>query len=193
MILHLSIRLTRLTVTEEGKGIATLPVLTTGRALNLVVKMTLTDTARLATSRGETTAFTMFHGGSTDPVVTGITTDGLVRRIDKDDFKVFEGGVLVDPVRIEDAQVGTLTTDTLFSNATEGTSGFELVNTVSGGFTHDLTLADLLLAASTTDTNTENDNSLLGFVSQTAGLIRAAGAAGTVNNVQLTIFPGTNT
>ena len=36
--------LDRLTVTEEGESVATLPVLTTGRTLDLVVKVTLADT-----------------------------------------------------------------------------------------------------------------------------------------------------
>ena len=135
----------------------------------------------------------MLHGRSADPVVTGITTDSLVGGVDEDDFEVFEGGVLVDPVRVQNAQIGTLATNTFFGNATERAGRLELVNTVSGGFTHDLTLADLLLTTTTTDTDTENDNSLLGLVTETTGLVRATGAASTVDNVQLTVFPGTDT
>lgn len=36
--------------------------------------------------------------GFNNPIDTGVTTDGFVLRIDKDDFKVFVGGVLVDPI-----------------------------------------------------------------------------------------------
>lgn len=51
-----------------------------------------------------------------DPVNPGITANCLVLRIDEDDFEVFIRGILVDPVRIENSQIGAAATDTLFGS-----------------------------------------------------------------------------
>lgn len=81
--------------------------------------------------------------GVTDPVDAGITTDGLVLGIDKDDLVVLVGGVLVDPVGVQDAQVSSAATNTLLSGGLESTLVLELVNTVVGGLacSHNRTLA----------------------------------------------------
>jgi hypothetical protein len=71
--------------------------------------------------------------GLDDPVDAGITTDGLVLRIDEDDFEVLVGRILVDPVGVEDAKIGGTTTDTLFSSGSERSLVFELVHTLVGG------------------------------------------------------------
>ena len=36
-----------------------------------------------------------------NPINASITTDGFVLRVDKDDFKIFVGGVLINPVRVQ--------------------------------------------------------------------------------------------
>jgi hypothetical protein len=48
-----------------------------------------------------------------DPVDAGVAANSLVLRVNKDDLEVLVGGVLVDPVRVQDTQVGAATTDTL--------------------------------------------------------------------------------
>lgn len=183
----------RLSVAQQGEGVAALPVLATGRTLDLVVAVALSDTTGLATSRSETTVFAVLHGRIADPVVARIATDGLVRGVDENDFEVLVGGVLVDPVGVQDAQVRALATDAFFSDATKAADGLELVNTVSSGLTHNLTLTDLLLATTTADTDAVNDNTLLSLVAQAASLIGAAGTRGTVDDVELAVFPSTNT
>lgn len=81
--------------------------------------------------------------GVTDPVDAGITTDGLVLGVDKDDLVVLVGRVLVDPVGVQDAQVSSAATNTLLSGGLESTLVLELVNTVVGGLacSHNRTLA----------------------------------------------------
>ena len=71
-----------------------------------------------------------------DPVDAGIAADGLVLRINKDDLEVLVGRVLVNPVRVENAQVGAATADTLLSGATERTLVLELVHTMVGGLAY---------------------------------------------------------
>jgi hypothetical protein len=56
-----------------------------------------------------------------------------VAGVDQDDLEVLVGGVLVDPVRVEDAQVGAAAADTLLSGGLEGALVLELVDTLVGG------------------------------------------------------------
>lgn len=68
-----------------------------------------------------------------DPVDAGIAADGLVLGVDQDDFVVLVGGVLVDPVGVQDTQVGGMATDTLLSGGLERALVLELVDTLVGG------------------------------------------------------------
>lgn len=67
-----------------------------------------------------------------DPVDPRISADGLVLRVDQDDLEVFVGGVLVDPVRVEDPEVGATTSDALLGGGLEGSLVLELVHTLVG-------------------------------------------------------------
>ena len=102
----------------------------------LVVAMTLSETTGLLASGSETTRFAMLVDWVDDPVDARITTDGLVLRVDEDDLVVLIGRVLVDPVGVEDAEIGAATADTLFSGGTEGALVLELVDTLVGGLAY---------------------------------------------------------
>ncbi len=67
-----------------------------------------------------------------DPVDASITADGLMLRVDEDDFEVLVGGVLIDPIRVENTQVGATTSDTLLSSRFEGSLVLKLVHTLVG-------------------------------------------------------------
>ena len=99
----------------------------------LVVSVTLAQTTRLLASCGETTRFTVLVDRVDDPVDAGVATDSLVLGINENDLEVFVGGVLVDPVRVENTQVGAATSDTLLSGRLQGSLVLELVNTLVGG------------------------------------------------------------
>jgi hypothetical protein len=71
--------------------------------------------------------------GVDDPVDAGILADGLVLRINEDDLEVLVGRVLVDPVRVENAEVGAAAADTLLSGGLEGSLVLQLVDTLVGG------------------------------------------------------------
>ena len=151
--------------------------------------------------------------GVTDPVDAGITADGLVLGVDEDNLEVLVGGVLVDPVGVQDAQVGAAAADTLLSSRLESTLVLELVDTVVGGLacsrnrtlakkflqiadfdcvardekirTVGGTLGNGALATTAADTGTVDNVTLLGLVTQTASLVGAAGAGSAVDDVQL--------
>jgi hypothetical protein len=182
-----------LTVTTERESVATLPGGTTTRTLGVVETMTLSMTTGLSANGGKTTGLTTLVNGVGDPVDTGIATDGLVRGVDKDDLKVLVGGILVDPVAVQHTEIGALLTDTLFGGGAEGALVFELVDTLVDGLTIGGTLGNRSLATTTTDTDTVDDISLLGLVTQTTGLVGARGTRSTVNDIQLSEFPTSDT
>ena len=71
-----------LTITEEGQGVATLPVLATRTTDGLVEAVSLAEATALATGRSQATVLAVLHGWLADPADAWVTTDGLVRRID---------------------------------------------------------------------------------------------------------------
>lgn len=123
---------THLAVAPEGEGVVPLPGLPpAGRGV--VVLVSTAETTALLASGGETTALAVLVDGLDDPVDARIAADGFVLGVDEDDFVVLVGRVLVDPVRVEDAQVGAAAADTLLSGRLERTLVLELVDTLVGG------------------------------------------------------------
>ena len=99
----------------------------------LVVAVALAQTARLLAGGGEAAGLAVLVHGVGDPVDAGIAADGLVLGVDEDDLEVLVRGVLVDPVRVEHAQVGAAPADTLLSSRLERALVLELVHTLVGG------------------------------------------------------------
>ena len=58
---------------------------------SLVVAVTLAETTGLLASCGETTGLTVLVNWVDDPVDTSIATNGLMLRVDEDDFEVLVG------------------------------------------------------------------------------------------------------
>ena len=123
--------------------------------------------------------------GVADPVDAGITADSLVLGVNANDLEVLVGGVLVDPVGVQDAQVGATTANTLLSSGTKGTLVLELVDTLVGGLAVGGTLGGRALATTAADTDAVDNVTLLGLVTETASLVGTRGARSTVNGVQL--------
>lgn len=123
--------------------------------------------------------------GVADPVDAGITANGLVLGVNEDDLEVLVGGVLVDPVGVQDAQVSAAAANTLLSSGAQSTLVLELVYTLVGGLAVGGTLGGRALATTAADTDAVDDVTLLGLVAETAGLVRAGGARSTVDGVQL--------
>lgn len=121
-----------------------------------------------------------------NPVDASIAADSLVLGVDADDFEVLVGRVLVDPVRVQDTQVGAAAANTLLSGGLEGTLVLELVDTVVGGLAVGGTLGDRALATTAADTDAVDNVALLSLVAEAAGLVGAGGTRSTVDGVQLT-------
>jgi hypothetical protein len=123
--------------------------------------------------------------GVADPVDAGITADGLVLRVNTDDLEILVGGVLVDPVGVQDTQVGAAAANTLLGSSTESTLVLELVDTLVGGLAVGGTLGGRALTATAADTDAVDDVALLGLVTETTSLVGTRGARSTVDDVQL--------
>ena len=98
----------------------------------LRIPVTFVETPTLLASGGKTTHLTVLVYRVDDPVDTCVTANGFVLGVDKDHFEVFVGTVLVDPVAVEDAQIGAASADALFRGRLERTLVFQLVNTLVG-------------------------------------------------------------
>jgi hypothetical protein len=95
-----------------------------------VVSVTLVETSGLLASGSESTELSVLVDWLGDPVDASIATDGLVLWVDEDNLVVLVCRVLVDPVGVEDSQVGAATADTLLSDGAEGSLELELVHTI---------------------------------------------------------------
>ena len=146
-----------LTVSFETKSITSLPVFTPRTTHCFISTVAaFAESASFAPGGGQSTHFTMFVRWCHDPVDTGIVADDFVLWIDKNNFEIFESSILVDPVRVQDTEIATETSNTLLANTAKITAHLQLVNTVVFGFTVHDTFVVLTLATTATDSNTVN-------------------------------------
>lgn len=122
----------RLSVALEVEGVVTLPGLAATSG-GLVEAVTLAETTGLLAGGGETAALTVLVDRGDDPVDAGVASDGLVLRVDGNDLVVLVGRVLVDPVGVQDAQVGATAADALLSSRLERALVLQLVDTLVRG------------------------------------------------------------
>lgn len=76
----------------------------------------------------------MLVDGVDNPIDARVPADCFVLWVDTDDFIVLVGRILVDPVGVEDTEIGATTTNALFSGGLEGSLVLQLVDTLVGGF-----------------------------------------------------------
>ena len=157
------------------------------------MSLLLSQSTSLASGTGESSHFAVLVYGVDDPVDVWIVADLRVAGVDTDHFVVFHGGVLVDPVRVEDAEVGVLASDLFFGNGLEVALEFQVVNTLMLWLTPNHTTVILSLTSSTSDTGADDDVSLLGLVTEAVGLVGTGGAVASADVVSLAVFPRTDT
>lgn len=151
-----------LTVTQESLGVASLPRSSVGTADGIVGAVSLdSEATRLSTSRGEASTFTVFVDRIANPVDSRVVFDSNVSRVDENDFVVSVGGILVYPVRVQDAEVSTHAASTLLSNTAKVAYKFDLVNTLVLRLAIDSSFGVRALSATSADSHTVHDVSLL--------------------------------
>lgn len=120
-----------LSVAPQRKGVLALPGVAT-TAGGVVVAMAFVESSALLASGSETTRLAVLVHWVDDPVDAGIAADGLVLWVHEDDLVVLVGAVLVDPVAVEHAQVGSTAADTLLSSRLQRALVLQLVDSLVG-------------------------------------------------------------
>ena len=143
----------------------------------------------LFASGGKTSGFSVLMLGGSDPVNSGVSSDCLVVGVHEDDFVEFVGSVLTDPVRVEDSEVSASSSDSLLSDGSVRSARLELVDTLVDGLSVDNTLGNGSLSATSSDSDSVDDISLLGLVAELSGLVDSAGSVHFVDDGQLSVLP----
>jgi len=176
-------------VSGEGKSVLSEPSGAARASLGGGISVALAQSARRLASGGLATKLAMLLLRFADPLDARISADGRVGGIDHDDFIVFVGGILTDPVGVQDAERTDLATDAFLGDGLERALELHLVDTVVSGLAISAALGNGLLAGTTADTNAVDDKSLLGAVAQSACLLNTSRLRGAVHARQLTVLP----
>ena len=147
------------------------------------------ETSVLDASSGKTASFSALVLGGGNPVDSGVTGDGLVVGVDKDDLVELEGSVLTNPVRVENSEVSATSSNSLLSSGSVRSVGLELVDTLVNGLTVDDTLGNGSLTATSSDSDSVDHVSLLCLIAELSGLIGSAGSVNLVNDGELSVLP----
>lgn len=180
-----------LSVSPELLGVAVLPVGAAGRSLLHGLVSLLVHASGLLAGGSDTAELSVLHGGGADPIDTGVATDGLVGRINHDDFVELEASILTNPVRVEGAEVRALAGDTLLGDGLVSALSLDLGDaTRVSGLTVDGTLGTVSLATTSSDADTVDNVTLLGLETKTACLLGAGRSVALVDDGKLTELPG---
>lgn len=177
-----------MSVSPQGQSVVLLPSVTT-TSLGLGVQVTLVDTSGLLSSRGKTSVLSVLVDRVDDPVVSWVSSDGNVGWVHQDNLEVLVGGVLVNPVGVQHTQVGSSSANSLLGSDSQGSLVLQLLDTLVGWLTVSSTLWNRSLSATSSDSDTEDDETLLGLVTQSSSLVWSRWSRGSVDDVLLSVFP----
>lgn len=175
-------------VSPQGKSVVLLPVVSSTVG-GLVVQVTLVDTSGLLTSGGQASSLSVLVDRVGDPVVGWVVSDGVVGWVHEDDLEVLVGGVFVDPVRVEDSQVGCSSADSFLGGDLQGLLVLEVVDTLVGWLTVGGTLWNRSLSVTSSDSDSVDDKALLSLVAQLSGLLWSGWLGCSVDHLVLSVFP----
>ena len=131
---------------------------------SLVVSVTFdSETSVLSTNGGKTSHLSVFL--VTDPVDSGIISDGIVSRVDQENLKELEGRVLSNPVRVKNSEGRQFSSNSFLSNRLIVLLILESGNTDGLEFSTDNSLWSRSFSVTSSDLDSVDDKSLLGFVS----------------------------
>lgn len=182
----LTVRL--VSVSPQGQSVVLLPSVTT-TSLGLGEQVTLVDTSGLLSSSSKTSGLSVLVHRVDDPVVSWVSSDGVVRWVHQDDFVVLVGGVLVDPVGVQHSQVAGSSTNSLLGGDSQGLLVLQLLDTLVGWLTVSSTLWNRSLSTTSSDSNTEDNKTLLGLVTQSSSLVWSRWSRSSVDDVLLSVLP----
>lgn len=101
-----------LTISAQVKTVLAAPGGTTRSSDGLSVTVSLAQAARALASRGESAQLAMLLNRVADPVDLGVAANSVVVWIDANDLEVLVGGILSDPVGVQNTESTHATTNT---------------------------------------------------------------------------------
>merc|ERR1719231_295704 len=120
-----------LTVPTEAEVVAALPGGAPRGADEVVgVVALLAEATGLAARRGKAAHLAVLVDRVAEPVDRGILPDRRVLDVDANDLVILVSAVLVDPVRVEDAEVASLPANALLGDGLEVALELELIDTL---------------------------------------------------------------
>jgi len=180
------------TVASEREGVLAQPSGATRSSLGGRVAMSFAQPARRLSGRRLSTKLAVFLLGLADPLDSGIPADSGVGGVHHDDFVVLVGGILTHPVRVKHAEGANLATHAFLGDRLKRTLELHLVDTMVSGLAIGATLGNGLLAGTAADAHAVDDESLLGAVTQSPGLLNPGWLGGAMDTGQLPVLPGSN-
>ena len=172
-------------------GVSLLPVSTDRWSKLVCLVASLVHASRLLSGGGESSKFSLLVLAGHDPVDTWVTSDGFVMWVDENNFVELETGVLTNPVGGEYAKVGALAANTLLGDGLVCSGLLDLAHSTGvAGLSVDTTFLDVSLAASSADTDSVDNITLLSLVTELAGLVWARWTLALVDDIELSVFPG---
>lgn len=145
-----------LSLSSQLQSVSSSPRSMSRTTIGLDKSVTFSKTSGFLASRGKTSQFSVFVSGLGNPVQITISSDVLQVGVDHDDFKVFVGGILSDPVRVHDSEGTELFTNSFFGDRLNSSLEFQLVDTLVDGFTVGGTFGSQSLSAASSDSDSED-------------------------------------
>ena len=176
-------------VAPELRGVVLLPDGRDGRADFVGADALVEHATRVAAGRRDAAQLAVLHRRLADPVDARVAADAVVRRVDHDALVVLVRRVLVDPVRVEQAQAAELAPGALLREVAVLALGLQVGDALVLRLTVGETLRHRLLAVSAADADAVDDEALLRLVAQAARLVRASRARGAVDGGQVAPLP----
>ncbi|KAH3665931.1 hypothetical protein OGAPHI_004120 [Ogataea philodendri] len=173
------------------QGVVLLPSVSSS-LLGLVEQVTLLDTSGLLSNSSKTSGFSVLVDRVGDPVVSSVSSDGLVLWVNTNDLVVLVGRVLVDPVRVQDSQVSSLSTNSLLGSGSQRLLVLQLVDTLVGWLTVSSTLWNRSLSATSSDSDSEDGETLLGLVTKSSSLVWSRWSGSSVDHRLLSVLPASD-
>lgn len=124
-----------------------------------------------------------------DPVDPGVVPDSIVGGVNEQNLEEFEGGVLADPVRVEDSEGREFSANSLLGNGLVILLIFESGNSDGLELSADDSLGGGSLPVSPSDLHPIDNIALLGLVAQSPGFLDPRGFGDPVDGCQLPVLP----
>ena len=155
-----------LTFSSQGEGVPSSPVLSSRRPNYSGVSNSLSKSPMLSSCRSKSSLFSVFVNCFADPVDLWVSSNRSMEGVDADDLVVLKSTILTNPVTAENSQrLGYSSSKSWLSDGLMIPCRFELIDSLSLGFSKDCSFGCLPFSASSSNPDSVDDESLLRFVS----------------------------